>query len=317
MIQTNASAIEVNDLEKSFKDLKVLDKIQFHIQRGSIFALLGANGAGKTTTIKILTTLLKPDKGNVKICGYDVVRQPGRVREEISLTGQNTAVDDILTGRENLRMIGKLRHLPEVGKETDELLKRFDLADAADRRTATYSGGMRRRLDLAMSLLGRPSVIFLDEPTSGLDPQSRNTMWEIIRGLADSGITVFLTTQYLDEADQLADQIAILDKGKIVAEGTASDLKKLLPHGHIELKFASEKDWESAQELLAGYQLSPDRENLTLLTETNGSIKQIADILNRLEEARVAVTEFAQKLPTLEDVFLAIVGDDNKRRTAN
>jgi len=301
-------AISVSGLEKSFKNVKVLQNINFTVQKGSIFALLGSNGAGKTTIIKILSTLIKPDQGSAQVCGFDVARQPNQVREEISLTGQNAAVDGVLTGRENLRMIGKLRHLPDVNKKADALLERFDLLEAADRRVATYSGGMRRRLDLSMSLLGTPSVVFLDEPTTGLDPQSRITMWKIIKDLAHSGITVFLTTQYLDEADQLADQISILNKGKIVADGTAAELKKLLPHGHIELKFRNEKEVQKAHNLLEDYKVSLDGENQALIVTTDGSIQQMTDILNRLQNAGLSVVEFAQKLPTLEDVFLAIIG---------
>ncbi|MDI3311693.1 MAG: ATP-binding cassette domain-containing protein, partial [Thermoanaerobacterium sp.] len=228
MIQTN-TAISVNGLEKSFKDLKVLKNISFTVKRGSIFALLGSNGAGKTTMIKILTTLLKPDKGSIEIYGYDVVRQPDKVREVISLTGQFTAVDEVLTGRENLQMIGELRHLPDASIRANKLLEQFDLLDAANRRVSTYSGGMRRRLDIAMSLIGDPPILFLDEPTTGLDPQSRITMWKIIKDLTKRGITVFLTTQYLEEADELADQIAILNEGRIVSSGTAAELKKMLP----------------------------------------------------------------------------------------
>jgi ABC-2 type transport system ATP-binding protein len=309
MIKTD-TAISVSGLEKSFKNVKVLQNINFTVQKGSIFALLGSNGAGKTTIIKILSTLIKPDQGSAQVCGFDVARQPNQVCEEISLTGQNAAVDGVLTGRENLRMIGKLRHLPDVNKKADALLERFDLLEAADRRVATYSGGMRRRLDLSMSLLGTPSVVFLDEPTTGLDPQSRITMWKIIKDLAHSGITVFLTTQYLDEADQLADQISILNKGKIVAEGTAAELKKLLPHGHIELKFRNEKEVQTAHNLLEDYKVSLDGENQALIVTTDGSIQQMTDILNRLQNAGLSVAEFAQKLPTLEDVFLAIIGEN-------
>jgi len=315
MLHANA-AISVNGLVKSYKKLRVLDKVQFAVQKGSIFALLGSNGAGKTTTIRILSTLLKPDSGNAQVNGFDVVRQPEHVREEISLTGQNAAVDDVLTGRENLRLIGKLRHLPDAQKKADALLERFDLLEAADRRVATYSGGMRRRLDLAMGLLGTPSVVFLDEPTSGLDPQSRIMMWKIIKDLTHSGITVFLTTQYLEEADQLADQIAILNEGKIVAEGTAAELKKLLPHGHIELRFHNEKEVESARDLLRDYSASLDAENQTLTVTTDGSIRQITDILNRLQNAGLSVAEFAQKLPTLEDVFLTIIGENQGKEAA-
>ncbi len=305
-------AISVNNLEKSFKNLNVLNGINFAIAKGSVFALLGSNGAGKTTTIRILTTLLKPDKGSAQINGFDVVRQPGRVRESISLAGQDAAVDHILTGRENLCLIAKLRHLGDIDKQTDALLEQFDLDDAGDRRVATYSGGMARRLDLAMSLLGSPSIMFLDEPTSGLDPQSRLTTWKIIKDLAASGITVFLTTQHLEEADHLADQIAILNDGVIVAEGTPEELKKLLPHGHIELSFLSEKDVRAAQDLLPGYIADPDEQNLTLSVVTDGSIRQMTDILKRLESAGISVAGFSQKLPTLEDVFLSYIGKDKR-----
>lgn len=306
-------AISVEGLEKSYKKLKVPKGINFTIKKGSIFALLGANGAGKTTAVKILTTLLKPDKGSVQICGLDILSQADKVRGAISLTGQYAAVDEVMTGKENLRMIGKLRHLSDVNSRADELLSRFELTDAADRRVAAYSGGMRRRLDLAMSLLGDPSVIFLDEPTTGLDPQSRIAMWKIIKELSRSGITVFLTTQYLDEADQLADQIAILKDGKIVAEGTAAELKKLLPHGHIELKFNDGKLLQAVRDLLKEYSSSQDIQNSTLSVVTDGSIKQITDILNKLEKQGIPVAEFSQKLPTLEEVFLAIIGENKEK----
>lgn len=305
-----AEAIQVKGLVKAYKRLPVLRGVDLEVKKGSIYALLGPNGAGKTTTIKILATLVKPDGGAARVAGYDILRQPQRVRESISLTGQNAAVDDVLTGRENLRMIGKLRHLPDAAKRADELLARFDLADAADRRAGAYSGGMRRRLDLAMSLMGSPSVIFLDEPTTGLDPQSRLQMWKIIRDLSHGGITVFLTTQYLEEADHLADRIAILKDGTIVAEGTAAELKKRLPHGHIELRFGDEGALRAAYELLSEYGASEDEQSQTLSVVTDGSIRQMTDILNRLETAGVPAAEFAQKKPTLEDVFLAIVGDD-------
>ena len=312
MLKTN-TAIAVSGLEKSFKNVKVLQKIDFTVKKGSIFALLGSNGAGKTTTIKILTTLLKPDAGSAEVCGFDVVRQPGSVREMISLTGQNAAVDNILSGRENLRLIGKLRHLPGANKEADVLLERFDLLEAADRKVATYSGGMRRRLDLAMGLLGNPSVVFFDEPTTGLDPQSRILMWKIIRGLKHSGITVFITTQYLEEADQLADQIAILNDGKIVADGSAAELKKMLPHGHIELRFLDENELRSAKDLLRDYNVSADEENQMLTVKTDGSIAQITDILKQIESKGITVAEFAQKLPTLEEVFLTIIGKNSEK----
>lgn len=309
MIQAG-TAISVNGIAKSYKDLKVLKELHFKVEKGSIFALLGSNGAGKSTTIKILTTLLMPDEGNAQICGYDVVRHADRVRGEISLAGQYAAVDDILTARENLRMLGMLRHLPDAHAKADELLEQFHLLEAADRRVATFSGGMRRRLDLAMSLIGNPPVIFLDEPTTGLDPQSRSAMWKIIKDLSRSGVTVFLTTQYLEEADQLADRIAILHEGKIVAEGTAAELKKLLPPGQIELGFRHVKELQQARDLLDNYRVRVDEENQKLTIVTDGSIKQMTKILNGLENADIPVAEFAQKLPTLEDVFLTIIGEN-------
>ena len=299
----------MRNLEKSFKNLHVLKGIDLSVDRGHIFALLGSNGAGKTTMIKILTTLIKPNGGQIKINGIDVLKEPDKVREEISLTGQNVAVDDILTGRENLLLIGKLRHLNHVKQKVQDLLSQFNLVDAADRKVFTYSGGMRRRLDLAMSLLGHPSIIFLDEPTTGLDPQSRIAMWDMIKTLAKSGITIFLTTQYLEEADQLADHIAILHEGKIVAEGSPDKLKKLLPHGHIELKFLDKNDITKAHELLHEYQIHQDETNQSLSITTDGSIAQITRILTLLENEAVKVSEFIQKPPSLDDVFLSIIGE--------
>ena len=228
------SAIVVQDLRKSYKNVPVLAGVDFQVKAGSIFALLGSNGAGKTTTIKILTTLLKPDGGSATVNGFDVVAKPDHVRQSISLTGQFAAVDEILTGRENLVMIAKLRHLDQPRQVAEDLLKRFGLTEAADRRAATYSGGMRRRLDIAMSLVGRPPLIFLDEPTTGLDPEGRLEVWKVIKELANSGTTVLLTTQYLDEAEQLADRIAILHKGKIIANGTLAELKSLFPPAKVE-----------------------------------------------------------------------------------
>jgi ABC-2 type transport system ATP-binding protein len=227
-------AIEVRGLRKSFKDTEVLKGVDFEVKRGEIFALLGSNGAGKTTIVRILTTLLKQDGGTVSVNGHDIVTKPGNVRHAISLTGQFAAVDEILTGRENLIMIAKLRHLKDPRHKANELLDRFDLNDAADRKVSTYSGGMRRRLDIAMSLIGKPQLIFLDEPTTGLDPESRIEAWKVVKELADGGTTVFLTTQYLDEAEQLADKIAILHKGRIIANGTLEELKKLFPPAQTE-----------------------------------------------------------------------------------
>ena len=223
------NAIEVKGLRKSFKDIEVLKGVDFEVKRGEIFALLGSNGAGKTTTVNILSTLLKSDGGTANVCGFDVIRQPGKVRENISLTGQFAAVDEILTGRENILLIAELRSVPKPAQVADYLLKRFGLSDAANKRSGTYSGGMKRRLDIAMSLVGTPPVIFLDEPTTGLDPEGRLEVWKTVKELAGSGVTILLTTQYLDEAEQLADKIAILNEGKIIANGTLEELKKLFP----------------------------------------------------------------------------------------
>ncbi|HEX9387157.1 MAG TPA: ATP-binding cassette domain-containing protein [Anaerolineales bacterium] len=227
-------AIQVKGLQKSYKQLHVLKGVDFEVEKGCIFALLGSNGAGKTTIIKILTTLLKQDSGTAAVNGFDVAAKPDDVRQSISLTGQFAAVDEILTGRENLIMIARLRHLNNPRQVADDLLNRFGLTDAADRRVSTYSGGMRRRLDIAMSLVGKPQLIFLDEPTNGLDPEVRIEFWQIVKELADGGTTVFLTTQYLDEAEQLADRIAILHEGRIIANGTLADLKKLFPPAKVE-----------------------------------------------------------------------------------
>ncbi|ATW23509.1 ABC transporter ATP-binding protein [Candidatus Formimonas warabiya] len=228
------NSIQVKGLQKSYKQLHVLKGVDFEVERGNIFALLGSNGAGKTTIVKILTTLLKQDSGTATVNGFDVVSKSENVRQSISLTGQFAAVDEILTGRENLIMIAKLRHLKNPRQVADDLLKRFGLTDAADRRVSTYSGGMRRRLDLAMSLVGKPQLIFLDEPTTGLDPEARIEVWKIVKELAVGGTTVFLTTQYLEEAEQLADRIAILHEGRIIANGTLAELKKLLPPAKVE-----------------------------------------------------------------------------------
>ena len=228
------NAIEVKGLRKSFKDKEVLKGVDFEVKQGEIFALLGSNGAGKTTIVRILSTLLKPGGGTATVNGFDVATKPENVRHAISLTGQFAAVDEILTGRENLIMIAKLRHLANPRQVADTMLKRFGLTDAADRKASTYSGGMRRRLDIALSLVGKPRIVFLDEPTTGLDPEARIEVWKTVKELADGGTTIFLTTQYLDEAEQLADRIAILHEGKIIAGGTLSELKKLFPQAKVE-----------------------------------------------------------------------------------
>ncbi|NUW43371.1 ABC transporter ATP-binding protein [Nonomuraea rhodomycinica] len=234
MTTQQAPAIQVNGLEKSYKELRVLRGVTFEVARGSIFALLGSNGAGKTTAVKILSTLLKADAGTARVNGFDVATQAADVRESISLTGQFAAVDEILSGRENLVLVARLRHLKNPGKIADDLLERFSLTDAGGRKAATYSGGMRRRLDIAMSLIGDPPIIFLDEPTTGLDPQARIEVWQAVKELADRGTTVLLTTQYLDEAEQLADRIAILHEGRIIVNGTLAELKQLLPPAKVE-----------------------------------------------------------------------------------
>ncbi|WP_088072561.1 ABC transporter ATP-binding protein [Gottfriedia luciferensis] len=228
------TAIKVKGLEKSYKNVPVLKGVEFEVKKGSVFALLGSNGAGKTTIIKILTTLLKAEKGEIEVCGTNLQTNPQQVREKISLTGQNVAVDDILTGRENLDLVAKLRHLPDRKKAVEESLRRFDLLEAGDRALATYSGGMKRRLDLAMTVLGSPELVFLDEPSVGLDPEARLALWEVIRDMVKAGITVFLTTQYLEEAEQLADSIAILHEGKILVHGTMDELKAILPPKKVE-----------------------------------------------------------------------------------
>jgi len=304
--------ISVSSLEKSFKGLKVLKGVDIKVSKGSIFALLGSNGAGKTTIVNILSTLLKPDGGSAKICGYDVVREGMNVRKHISLTGQYAAVDEALTGRENLQMIASLRHIPRGDKKAEELLSEFNLIDAGARRVSTYSGGMRRRLDLAMSLLGEPAIIFLDEPTTGLDPQSRFVMWETVKSLADSGTTIFLTTQYLEEAEQIADHVAILNEGIIVAEGTPEELKRKMPNGTVEIRFNSENDIQTSYDLLSNYQISKNDEMLALNIITDGSVEQLSDILNHLNCSDVSVSGFSQKLPTLEDVFLTLINSNKK-----
>ena len=300
--------VTVESLKKSFKSNHVLKDVSFTIRKGSIFALLGSNGAGKTTAVKILSTLSRADGGRATICGHDVARQAEKVRECISLTGQYAAVDESLTGRENLLLIGKLRHLPSPKERAAQLLADFRLEDAADRLSGTYSGGMRRRLDIAMSLVGSPQVIFLDEPTTGLDPQNRIAMWDMVRGFADNGTTILLTTQYLEEAEYLADHIAILHEGKITAEGSAKELKAVLPRGGVVLDFPSAEDANRAGELLKGYSFTQEKSK-TLDVATDGTAAQFADVLTRLHNAGIPLVRFTQKLPTLEDVFLTLIGE--------
>jgi len=302
-------AIEVKGLYKSFGSNVVLDGIDFVVERGAVFSLLGPNGAGKTTVVNILTTLLRGDAGVVKVNGFDVARQANRARESISLTGQFAAVDYLLTGRENLVLIGELRHVPGPARTTEALLEQFNLTEAADRRSLTYSGGMRRKLDIALGLIGDPAIVFLDEPTTGLDPESRNTTWDIIKSLAGSGKTIFLTTQYMEEADRLADKIAILSHGRLVAEGTPEELKNVLPHGQIELRFADAAQLARAGQVLADRQPARSESALTLTIATDGSVAQVNRLFSLLESAKLEVAEFAQKSPTLDDAFLRIIKD--------
>ena len=302
--------ITVRNMQKSYKKVPVLKDVTFTVEKDTmIFALLGSNGAGKTTTINILTTLISQDGGTATINGYDTTKQADKVRNEISLTGQFAAVDEALSAKENLILIAELRHQQNPAKIADQLLKEFDLSDAADRLAGTFSGGMRRRLDIAMSLIGNPSVIFLDEPTTGLDPQSRNNMWQIIKDLAARGVTIFMTTQYLEEADALADKIAVLHKGRIVAEGTAQQLKNKLPHGQITLGFKDADNLHKAEKLLAVTRPTRDDAACSLTINTDGSVSQLTALLNKIEAAKLEVSEFSQKTPTLDDAFFQIIND--------
>lgn len=297
-------AIEVVDLEKSFSNHKVLDKISFQVPSGSIFALLGTNGSGKTTTVKMMTTLLKPDHGSVKIDNLDISQQALAIQKKFSLTGQFAAVDEVLTGRENLVLIAKLRHLKNYLSKVDELLAAFDLQEAADRPAQTYSGGMRRKLDLAMSLIDPPQILFLDEPTTGLDPQARAVLWQMIRTLKKSGVTIFLTTQYLEEAEQLADTVAILNRGKIALQGSVAEVKRHLPKETLELTFADEETLAAAEALIGG---KVNKELLALNVATDNKVEKITMILNQLQAAKLEILTFTQKRASLDDVFFMIV----------
>jgi ABC-2 type transport system ATP-binding protein len=307
-------AIRATELRKSFGDKVVLDGIDLDVPEGTVFALLGPNGAGKTTTVQILSTLIGADGGEVRVAGHDVARDPDSVRAAIGVTGQFSAVDNLLTGEENLILMADLRHLDrrEGRRRAAELLERFDLVEAAKKHAATYSGGMRRRLDLAMGLVGDPRIVFLDEPTSGLDPRSRRTMWQIIRDLVAGGVTIFLTTQYLEEADQLADRIALLDHGTLVAEGTADELKRRIPGGHINLQFADVEGLELAARMLG--EVSRDDEALTLQVPSDGGVRSLRALLDRLEDAAIEVDGLSIHTPDLDDVFLALTGQPDKEK---
>jgi ABC-2 type transport system ATP-binding protein len=311
------SAIAATGLRKAYGEHLVLDGVDLDVAEGTIFALLGPNGAGKTTVVHILSTLIGADAGEIRVAGNDPARFPDAVRAAIGVTGQFSAVDNLLTGEENLILMADLHHLGrlEGRRRASDLLERFDLVDAATKTAATYSGGMRRRLDLAMGLVGDPRIVFLDEPTTGLDPRSRRTMWQIIRDLAAGGVTVFLTTQYLDEADELADRIALLDHGKLVAEGTADELKRLVPGGHISLRFADASELESAARAL-GMPDPPTRDDdeLTLQFPSDGGVRSLRALLDRLDAEAIDVDELSVHTPDLDDVFLVLTGHPDKEK---
>lgn len=306
--------IQTRDLRKSFGEHVVLDGINLDVAEGTIFALLGPNGAGKTTTVQILSTLLAADGGEARVAGHDLARDPNAVHAVIGVTGQFSAVDNLLTGEENLLLMADLHHLGrrEGRRRAAELCARFDLADVARKVPSIYSGGMRRRLDLAMTLMGDPRVIFLDEPTTGLDPRSRHTMWQIIRDLAAGGVTILLTTQYLDEADQLADRIALLDQGKLVAEGTPSELKRRMPGGNIRVQFADTSALEAAARALGEGARDDDR--LTLRIPTDGSIQSVKAVLDRLDAGPIQVSDISVHTPDLDDVFFALTGHPSMQK---
>ncbi|WP_227997608.1 ATP-binding cassette domain-containing protein [Nocardia australiensis] len=308
-------AISATGLRKSFGDQVVLDGIDISVSEGTVYSMLGPNGAGKTTTVQILTTLMHPDGGEILVDGHSPATHPDAVRGAIGVTGQFSAVDDLLTGRENLILMGDLHHLPRRDSKrlAADLLERFDLVDAADKTASTYSGGMVRRLDLAMTLVGDPRIIFLDEPTTGLDPRSRRAIWDIIRGLVeDYNVTVFLTTQYLEEADQLADRIAVLDHGRIVAEGTAGELKRRVPGGHIRLQFADRRGRDAASTALDGLDArtvdDAGEAEFTLAVPSDGGVTSLRAVLDRLDYEQIEVSGLSVHTPTLDDVFLTLTG---------
>jgi len=302
------SAITVSGLRKSFGSKVVLDGIDLEVGAGTTFSLLGPNGAGKTTTVQIMSTLVRADGGEVRVTGHDVARNPAAVRAAIGVTGQFSAVDNLLTGEENLLLMADLHHLSRAGgrRRAAGLLEKFDLADAARKTVTTYSGGMRRRLDLAMTLVGDPRIIFLDEPTTGLDPRSRRMMWQTIRDLVADGVTIFLTTQQLDEADALADHIALLDHGKVVAAGTPEELKRGIPGAHVRLRFAAVAGLDAAERALGGAFRHED--TLTLEVPSDGGATAVRALLNRLGDTADAVDEVSVHTPDLDDVFFALTG---------
>ena len=315
----NDMAIEASGLAKSYRDVRVLDGVDLNIPRGSVFALLGPNGAGKTTAVRILATLAEADAGRVRVAGFDVRRERSAVRRRISLTGQFAALDEAQTGEENLRMMGRLARLSraEARQRATELIQRFDLTAAARRRVGTYSGGMRRRLDIAASLVGRPSVIFLDEPSTGLDPQSRLTMWQVIEGLAAEGVTVFLTTQYLEEAERLAETIAVLDGGRIIAQGTAAELKRRVAAQRLDLTCASEAAYDDLTCHFGDQAIHRDHASLTLGVPTDGSATEVRALLDTADPGRTLVASFAVRTASLDDVFLILTHHDTAKEAAH
>jgi ABC-2 type transport system ATP-binding protein len=307
-------AVSVEGLRKTYGDKVVLDGVDLSIGEGEVFALLGPNGAGKTTTVRILSTLIDADAGTARVMGHDVQREARAVREVIGVTGQFSAVDNLLTGEENLLLMGRLLHLTQTERRAriSHLLERFDLVDAAKQISATYSGGMKRRLDIAMTLMGRPRLIFLDEPTTGLDPRSRQTMWQQIRDLVAEGVTILLTTQYLEEADRLADRIALLDRGRVVAEGTPEELKRRIPGAHIRLSFADVTSLDSAARALPAS--NQDAEELVLRVPYQGGIQSLREVLARLGDD-IPVADLSVQTPDLDDVFFALTGNPSKEQT--
>ncbi|MGH3759654.1 ATP-binding cassette domain-containing protein [Actinophytocola sp.] len=303
-------AIEATGLEKSYGEVRVLGGVDIAVARGDVYALLGPNGAGKTTTVRILATLLRPDAGTARVAGFDTVRERGRVRRSISLTGQDTAIDELQTGAENLRMMARLSRLPKARARAraDELLERFDLVEAGDRRVGTYSGGMRRRLDLAASLIIRPAVLFLDEPTTGLDPRSRQSVWEVVTGLTRDGVTILLTTQYLEEADRLADRVAVMDGGEIVAEGTSAELKQEVGRHRLDLTATDRAAFDELVLALGPRAVQPAADRLAVSVATDGSAGHVRALLDELDPSRRAVDRFTVHSATLDDVFLALTG---------
>ena len=308
------NAVCVNGLRKAYDEKVVLDGVDLSIREGEVFGLLGPNGAGKTTIVRILSTLLPADAGTVSVLGHNLGREAGAVRSLIGITGQFSAVDKLLTGEENLALMGRLLHVPAAERRAraSELVERFDLVAAAKRTPATYSGGMTRRLDIAMTLMGRPQLIFLDEPTTGLDPRSRHTMWQIIRDLAAEGVTILLTTQYLEEADELADRIGVLDRGRIVAEGTPEQLKRRIPGAHILLRFADAASLDAAARVLR--EGSRDDSELVLRVPNDGGVRSLRNVLTRLGDG-VAVQDLSIHTPDLDDVFFALTGNPAKEQT--